>query len=176
MEEAAETWDERIDPVTGWLRPGRHFAELDEIRSEFVAGKTPDRDRIWRALEILIMTVKDLIPSGILIIAGTFVSRQPGPSDAPTIWLVPHDVTALESWTDAEEERFILHGSIHDVIIGSLDAAYHPVIHPLGGALEVYFHEADDEVFTFLVEAAGAITLTSGEDIVGARGVVEVEW
>jgi hypothetical protein len=177
VDEADLTWTDVIDPSTGWLRPGRHFAEFDELRAEFVeriGGET--RERIGAALHALLRVLKELIPSGSLFIAGGFVSRQPGDPEAPTNGIAPHDASAIESWTDAEEDRFMLHQSLHDVTVGAMGHAYVPVLHPLGGYLEVYYIGDGESIIVELTAMMGAVVMSSGETTVGVRGVVELEW
>ncbi|UOE45585.1 DUF6932 family protein [Agromyces larvae] len=172
MEESEMIWDDVIDPATGWLVPGRHFAELDEIQDEF--GRAEDRARICRALRELLEALKPLIVSGTALISGTFVSRQPGPCEAPMVVVSPHDESTLESWTDAEELRFMHHESLEDVLVGSLGGSYLATLDPLGGAVQVYYSAPSD--LDNWEQLIGAVTMSSGTDILGARGVVEVEW
>lgn len=165
------------DAGTGWLTPGRYDFDFDDLDEEFVTGRGDvRRGEILAALDLLLSCVKELIPSGYLMISGTFVSNQPGPGpcDRPTIAVVPHDPSTLTTWTDAEDERFTGYLSLHDVIIGSLDAMLMPVLHPISGLLEVlYCDPSDAEIVAGMM---GATTLADGTEIVGARGILEVEW
>jgi hypothetical protein len=165
--------DELFDPHTGWLVPGRHYVDFGDLA---VFAPPGDRRRVetFKGIQILLSAVKELLPSGDMFIAGTFVSRQPGPVDPPMIAVVPHDSSALEAWNDAEDARFTALQSLHDVIVGSLGPDYFPVMHPLSGLLEAYYCPPESAVE--FVSFMGAVTTSDGEDIVGARGVVEVEW
>lgn len=165
-----------LDPATGWLSPGRHDAELADIWQTFAPDRAePTRWAIRLALEVLLNTVRELIPSGFLMISGTFVSTQPGPCDMPTVAVVPHDPTTLTAWTDVEEERFQQHLSRPDVIVGGPgEPEYLPVLHPISGALEVLYAEPDDA--DQLAQWVGSVLMTDGNEAPGARGVVEVEW
>lgn len=166
--------DEIFDARTGWLLPGRHFVEMKALGKEFALKGDRRRTETFKALEILLSAAKELLPSGILLIGGTFVSRQPGPVDPPVVAVVPHDSSVLESWTDAEEARFVGFQSIYDVIVGSLGPDYIPVVHPLSGALEAYYCQLDDA--GYFADLMGTVTSSDGRDTVGARGVLEVEW
>lgn len=166
--------DEIFDASTGWLIPGRHYVEIEDLGREFAPRSDRRRVETFKALEILLSAAKELLPSGILLIGGTFVSRQPGPVDPPVVAVVPHDASALEAWTDAEEARFLGFQSLHDVIVGSLGPDYYPVLHPLSGALEAYYCGFDDA--GYFADLIGTVTSSDGRDIVGARGVLEVEW
>lgn len=164
-----------FDPSTGWLVPGRVDIELKELFVLFVEGREDDRRvETWAAINLLLDCVKQLIPSGFLMIGGTFVSNQPGPCDRPSIAVVPHDASTLTSWHDAEEERFTGYVSLHDVTIGSLSSAYVPVLHPLSGLLEVLYCDPSDA--EQVAGMMGAVTLANGRDVLGVRGVLEVEW
>lgn len=166
---------ELLDDNSGWLVPGRHFVEMEDIYREFVSFTLDwDRRTIWLGLQQLLEHAKQLFPSGRLLLAGTFVSKQAGPCDAVEVAIVPDEPSAVELWTDAEEHRFQLCSSLHDVIVGSLGADYFEVLHPFGGRIESYFVVPDDvEQMTMWM---GGVTLPTGQEILGHRGVLEVEW
>jgi len=167
--------DALLDGGTGWLLPGRHDVEWEDIGRSFVdASSDRHRGEIWGGLQLLLDAAKELLPSGFLMISGTFVSTQPGPCDRPTVAVVPHDSSALTVWSDAEEERFSGYLSLHDVIIGSLGPSYMPILHPLSGLLEVLYCDLSDA--EQLAQWMGSVTLSDGTDKVGERGVLEVEW
>ncbi|GAA1785466.1 DUF6932 family protein [Agromyces lapidis] len=168
-------WAVLLDPGTGWLVPGCHPLEMEDIYAEFVAHTSEwDRRTTWMALEHLLKHSKELFPSGRLLIGGTFISRQVGPCEAPEVAVVPDEPSSMELWTDTEEARFQLCMSLHDVIVGSLGPDYFEVLHPFAGRIESFFVVPDDvdQVTTWM----GTSTLLSGEDLPGHRGVVEVEW
>ncbi len=164
-----------FDSTTGWLSPGRYDVDADYIRATFVTGRGDTRrEEIWSAFELLLIAVKELIPSGFLLVAGTFVSHQPGPCDTPSIAIVPHDPSTLTVWTDAEEDRFLRYQSIQDVLVGSLGGQYFEVLHPLSGLVEVIYCNPVDAADVALW--MGAVTESTGAIMVGVRGVLEVEW
>lgn len=168
-------WDAIIDPKTGWLRPGTHEVEIEELQEEFVAKPSdPLRDHTWTAFLALLYQTKALYPSGRMFLAGTFVSRQVSPLDILSVVLVPDEPTTVEDWIEAEWDRFYQHISLYDVILGSIGPTYLPVLHPFGGRIEVIVchpDEADD-----VVSWIGAVLLGDGREIPGARGVAEVIW
>lgn len=168
-------WAALLDPGTGWLVAGRHPVEMEDIYAEFVVDTFEwDRRTTWMALEQLLKHAKELFPSGRLLIGGTFISRQGGPCEPPEVAIIPDEPSAMELWTDAEEARFQLCTSLHDVIVGSLGPDYFDVLHPFAGRIESYFVIPDDvdQVTMWM----GTTTLHTGEDVPGHRGVVEVEW
>lgn len=168
-------WAVLLDDQTGWLLPGCHPVEMEDIYSEFVAFTQEwDRRSTWMALEQLLKHAKELFPSGRLLIGGTFVSHQPGRCDAPDVAIVPDEPTAMELWSDAEEARFQLCTSLHDVIVGSLGPDYFDVLRPFAGRIESFFVSPEDaeQVMMWM----GAAILPSGAELPGHRGVVEVVW
>jgi hypothetical protein len=168
-------WDSIIDPATGWLVPGTHEVELDELSAEFVLKPSdPLREHTWAAFLGLLHQTKVLYPSGRMLLAGTFVSRQVSPVDILSVVIVPDEPTTVEQWTEAEWDRFYQHVSLYDVILGSLGPTYMPVLHPFGGRIEVIVCHPDDadDVMSWM----GAVLLADGREMTGARGVAEVVW
>ncbi|MFC5500678.1 DUF6932 family protein [Lysinimonas soli] len=166
--------DDRIFSMDGWLVPGRHEVEMDDIFEEFAPASDNRRVEIWKALEILRSVCNEYFEGGVLLLAGSFVSRAAGPVFLPTIAIVPENQSDLTNWSDAMEERFMGFLSLHDIIVGALGPTYVPVLHPLSGCIEVLYCEPQDA--DQLVLWMGTVTMSSGEDIVGARGVLEVAW
>ncbi|WP_438354375.1 DUF6932 family protein [Microbacterium sp. CJ88] len=167
-------WAMMLDERTGWLVPGVHEVEMEDVYREFAADGGSDRRTAWMALEQLLAHLRELFPSGRLLLAGTFVSRQAGPCEALEVAIIPDEPSTIEHWTDSEEHRFQLCMSLHDVIVASLGPEYFEVLHPFGGRLESYFvvPEDADQVVTWM----GTVTLPTGDDVPGYRGVVEVVW
>lgn len=165
-----------MDPATGWLQPGVLDVEMEDIYREFVADGGRDRQTVWLALEQLLHHVKELFPSGRLVLSGTFVSRQEeaAPVEALDVAIVPDEPSAAEQWTDAEEERFMLCCTLHDVVVASLEGQHFWEMRPFAGRIDSYFAVPDDldRVRMWL----GAVTLATGEEVLGGRGVLEVEW
>ncbi|WP_349309348.1 DUF6932 family protein [Microbacterium sp. MM2322] len=167
-------WATVLDDRTGWLLPGVHEVEMEDVYREFAADGGSDRRTAWLALEQLLTHLKELFPSGRLLLAGTFVSRQGGPCEALEVAIIPDEPSAMEHWSDNEEHRFQLCMSLHDVIVASLGPEYFEVLHPFGGRMESYFvvpKDADQVVMWM-----GTVTLPTGDDVPGYRGVVEVVW
>jgi hypothetical protein len=168
-------WDAIIDPATGWLIPGIHEVEIEELDLEFVIARNDAlREHTWTSFLGLLHQTKALYASGRMLLAGTFVSRQVSPLDILSVVIVPDEPTTIEQWTEAEWDRFYQHISLYDVILGSLGPTYMPVLHPFGGRIEVIVCHPDDA--DDVVSWMGAVLLGDGREMPGARGVAEVVW
>lgn len=168
-------WDAILDPATGWLIPGIHEVEVEELDGEFVNDRNDAlREHTWTAFLALLHQTKALYASGKMYLAGTFVSRQASPLDTLSVVIVPDEPTTIEQWTEAEWDRFYQHFSLYDVILGSLGPTYMPVLHPFGGRIEVILCHPDDA--EDVVSWMGAVLLADGREVPGVRGVAEVVW
>lgn len=158
----------------GWLLPGRHEASLDEVEATFVPNTDARRVSIMRGIRILISGCTEAWSGGVLLIAGDFVSRHHGPVSRPTVIVVPDEPGEADSWPESKWDRVRGYFSLHDVILGSLGPDYAPVLHSMSGLLEVElaYPEDADAVGAII----GAVTMSDGSDLLGARGVMEVGW
>lgn len=165
--------DESLGP-DGWLLPGRHEAALDDVERAFVPDTDARRVSIMRGIRVLVSECTGAWSGGVLLIAGDFVSRHPGPVSRPTVVIVPDVPGETEDWTLAQWERVRAQFSLADVIVGSLGPDYIPVVYAMSGLLDVLlaFPEDADAVAGLI----GAVTMSDGSDVLGARGVLEVGW
>lgn len=160
--------------VDGWLLPGHHEVALDDIEEAFVPATDARRISIMRGLRILISECTHAWSGGVLLVAGDFVSRHPGPVSRPTVVIVPDEPGDAEDWSEAQWERVRSHFSIADVIVGSLGPDYIPVVYAMSGLLDVIFAFPDD--VDAVTELIGTVTMSDGSDVLGSRGVLEVGW
>lgn len=160
--------------VDGWLVPGRHEVALEEIEAAFVPADDARRVSILRGMRVLVSECAQAWGGGVLLIAGDFVSRHPGPVSRPTIVIVPDTPGDAEDWAESQWERVRAQFSLADVIVGSLGPDYVPVVYAMSGTLDVLFALPEDvDTITQLI---GAVTMSDGSDVLGARGVLEVGW